>query len=185
MRVDGPFRIPLAGLLAAGPGTDRHERFEGARPRLADDLRLVEPATIEVRIARTNRGVLVTGRVTTAVGGSCARCLVDLASPIDATFAEEVLPAIDLATGQALDRTAEPEMARLDDHHELDLEALVADAISLAEPIAPLCRPDCPGLCLECGARLAGGHVGHAVDPIDPRLAALAGFVVDGDGLTG
>ena len=40
----------------------------------------------------------------------------------------------------------------LDDHHELHLEPAVREAISLAEPIAPLCRSDCPGLCDTCGA---------------------------------
>ena len=51
----------------------------------------------------------------------------------------------------------------------------IRDAISLAEPIAPLCRPDCPGLCETCGADLTDdpGHA-HADDDIDPRLAPLA-----------
>ena len=50
-------------------------------------------------------------------------------------------------------------------------------AISLAEPIAPLCRPDCPGLCETCGLDLTEnlGHE-HPNDEIDPRLAALAGI---------
>ena len=63
---------------------------------------------------------------------------------------------------------------RLSDHHELDLEPVIRDAISLAEPIAPLCRPDCPGLCRVCGQDLATAP-GHAhPDEVDPRLAALA-----------
>jgi uncharacterized protein len=71
----------------------------------------------------------------------------------------------------------EPETLRLDDHHELDLAETVREAISLAEPIAPLCRPDCRGLCLECGTdlNLWPDHHHHR-DDIDPRLAALASF---------
>ena len=62
----------------------------------------------------------------------------------------------------------------LDDHHELDLTGTVRDAISLAEPIVALCRPDCRGLCLECGVDLNAdpAHT-HGEDDIDPRLAAL------------
>ena len=46
-------------------------------------------------------------------------------------------------------------------------------------------RGDCPGLCVECGERLGPGHVEHEDDEIDPRLAALQAFRVDGDGESG
>ena len=58
------------------------------------------------------------------------------------------------------------------------MRPLVAEAISLQEPIAPLCEPDCPGLCTECGERLEPGH-GHGDGPIDPRLEALRAFRFD------
>ena len=58
-----------------------------------------------------------------------------------------------------------------------ELEPVVRDAISLAEPIAPLCRPDCPGLCETCGLDLTDDPAHeHPDDDIDPRLAALAGL---------
>jgi uncharacterized metal-binding protein YceD (DUF177 family) len=70
------------------------------------------------------------------------------------TIREEVLPSVDPATGRPADMSAEPEVARLSDHHELDLGALAGEAISLNEPIAPLCEAACPGLCITCGERL-------------------------------
>jgi uncharacterized protein len=54
----------------------------------------------------------------------------------------------------------------------------VREAISLAEPIAPLCREDCAGLCATCGEdlnTLPGHH--HDEDDIDPRLAGLASLL--------
>ena len=57
--------------------------------------------------------------------------------------------------------------------------------ISLEEPIVALCEEACPGLCVECGERLGPDHVAHETDDIDPRLAALRGFQVDGDGDSG
>ena len=41
-------------------------------------------------------------------------------------------------------------------------------------PLQPVCVDDCPGLCPECGARLADDpdHTHEAA--IDPRWAALA-----------
>ena len=70
----------------------------------------------------------------------------------------------------------EPDALRLTDHHELDLEPSVRDAIILAEPIAPLDRPDCPGLCVDCGLPLDEGEHDHPDDDIDPRLEALKAF---------
>ncbi len=56
----------------------------------------------------------------------------------------------------------------------LDLEQVCRDAVLLALPLSPLCSDDCPGLCAECGARLAdlGQDHGHG-DSVDPRWATL------------
>ena len=180
MTVGEPLTFPLSGLLANEPGATRAWEVSGVTIPLPDDLRLAEPIEGHLRVARTNRGVLVDAPLHTAIEGECSRCLRAIEIPIDLRVEEEVLPSIDLASGAPLDRSAEPEVARLDDHHRLHLGELVAEAISLAEPIAPLCTPDCPGLCPICGQRLGTGHVAHPDDEIDPRLEALRGFRVDG-----
>ena len=111
---------------------------------------------------------------TPSLAGECARCLRPLTTPIDIA-ARGGVPADDRPRDAAdpLDIGAEPEALRLTDHHELDLEPPVRDAISLAEPIAPLDRPDCPGLCAVCGLPLDEGEHDHPDDDIDPRLEAL------------
>jgi uncharacterized protein len=43
-------------------------------------------------------------------------------------------------------------------------------------PFQPLCRDDCPGLCIECGARLADDPGHRHEEPVDPRWAALQGL---------
>jgi len=90
---------------------------------------------------------------------------------------EEYLPTLDLTTGRRLPTDEEPEALRLSDHHELDLEPSIRDAILLGEPIAPLDRPDCPGLCIVCGLPLDEGIHDHPTDDIDPRLEALRAFL--------
>ena len=52
----------------------------------------------------------------------------------DIDLDEEYLPSIDLTTGRPVGTADEPEALRLTDHHEVDLEPSVRDAISLAEP---------------------------------------------------
>jgi uncharacterized protein len=56
---------------------------------------------------------------------------------------------------------------------QLDLAPLVRDALLLSLPLAPLCRPDCAGLCPVCGAELAEGPCGCDTTPTDPRWSAL------------
>ena len=185
MTFPAPLVYPLAGLLAEPVGTDRRYEIHGATIALPDDMRLVEPLDGDVRIARTNRGVLVDARIRTAIAGQCVRCLRDIEIPMTVEIHDEVLPSVDLTSGAPIDVTAEPDATRLTDHHELDFGSLAAEAISLEEPIAALCEEACPGLCVECGQRLGPDHVAHEVDEIDPRLAALKGFRVDGDGESG
>jgi len=54
----------------------------------------------------------------------------------------------------------------------IDLEPVLRDAVVPALPFQPVCRPDCPGLCSQCGARLADDP-DHTHDDVDPRWAAL------------
>lgn len=175
-----PLTFPLAGLLLQPFGTQVAYAVDGVTFSLDDGLRLTAPIEGVVSVARTNRGVLVNAPLRTAIAGTCSRCLVEIEIPLDLVIVEEVLPSIDIATGLPVDQTVEPDVSRLTDHHELEMAALVREAISLAEPIAPVCRADCPGLCIACGERLGPGHVEHGDDEIDPRLAALQGFRVDG-----
>jgi len=55
----------------------------------------------------------------------------------------------------------------------IDLAPLVRELSLLSVPIKVLCRPDCQGLCQECGANLNLGECGCATDDIDPRFAVL------------
>jgi len=185
MTAPPPLVYPLAGLLAEPPGTERRYEIHGATIGLPDELHLAEPIEGTLRVARTNRGVFVDSKLSTAVDGLCSRCLRDIEIPTLVEIHEEVLPSLDPLSGHRLETSAEPDVARLTDHHELDLAALVADAISLAKPIAPLCEPECPGLCVTCGERLGPGHPAHPEEDVDPRLAVLKAFRVDGDGETG
>jgi uncharacterized protein len=184
VRSNGPLDAPLAwnvaGLISDEPGAERVLDVADARIDLGDELRLAEPISGRIRLMRTNRGILATADLRTALDLECSRCLRGVVLPVDIRFQEEYLPSLDLATGRPLPIDDEPEVGRLTDHHELDLEPSVRDAILLAEPIAPLCRPDCPGLCVVCGLRLDEGEHDHPADDIDPRLEALRGFQADG-----
>ena len=173
---DAPLTWNVAGLLADDPGASREFDLSDVTIGLDEGMTLSRPISGHVRFQRTNRGILVDARLGTALQVECSRCLRPMEVPVDIRLEEEFLPALDLSTGKALPTDAEPDVARLSDHHELDLEPLVRDELVLAEPIAPLHSPDCQGLCIECGLPLDEGTHDHPTDDIDPRLEALRGF---------
>ena len=94
---------------------------------------------------------------------------------------EEFLPSVDPDTGAPVpSRPGRRARAlRIDEHHEIELDGVFHDELALTEPMHPLCRPDCPGLCAECGERLDAGDHAHGGDEIDPRLAGLAALLRD------
>lgn len=165
----------VSALLRATPGTERRYAIEAVELSVADDMRLAKPIEGEVRLSRTGRSIMARAYVTTAIDGSCARCLQPVLAPIEVSIEEEALPSVDINTGLPLDKDTEPDALRLDDHHELDLVEPIREAISLAEPITMLCRTECKGLCLVCGIDMNNDpdHQ-HTDDAIDPRLAVLA-----------
>lgn len=124
---------------------------------------------VDVRLEAVMEGVLVSGTARAPVTGECARCLDPLASAVEVAFQELFrYPAAGDADSEA---TEEDHFL---DGDLLDLEPVCRDAVLLALPLSPLCSEDCPGLCAECGGRLADLGLGHRHgDSIDPRWVAL------------
>ena len=176
---DAPLTWNVSGLLGDDPGTSREYDVADVTIPLDEGMALARPINGHVRLQRTNRGILADARLTTALQAECSRCLRPMEVPVDIVLEEEFLPALDLTTGKPLSTDAEPDVARLTDHHELELEPLVRDELVIAEPIAPLHSPDCRGLCVECGLPLDKGTHDHPTDDIDPRLEALRDFKPD------
>jgi len=179
--VGAPLTWNVAGLLSEDPGSTRDYDVAGVTIDLGEDLRLADPIEGHVRLSRTNRGLLVDASLSTSLQAECSRCLREIEVPIEVRIEEEALPSVDLHSGApvATEASAEDGPIRLTDHHELDLETPVREAIQLEEPIAALCRDDCPGLCPVCGQPLDEGTHDHPHEEIDPRLAALESFKPD------
>jgi uncharacterized protein len=106
---------------------------------------------LDVQLERVTDGVLVTGTARAPLVGECARCLDLFTSATEVRFTE-------LFTHDASDEDAD---GYLLDGDLLDLEPALRDALVLELPLAPLCAEDCPGLCPECGVRLADAEAGH------------------------
>ena len=125
---------------------------------------------LSLRLESVAEGVLVSGTAAGAAVGECARCLIEVRKPVTADL-QDLYAYPDSTTAAT---TEVDEIPRLVDDL-LDLEPLVTDEVVLALPMVPLCRPDCPGLCPDCGQRRDELPVDHPHERIDPRWAALAG----------
>jgi uncharacterized protein len=130
------------------------------------------PVDLELRLESVVEGVLVTGTAVVQLQGQCARCLEQI------SYDEEVdLQELYLYPDKEPD---DDEASRLE-ADLIDLEPLLRDTVVLDLPFTPLCRPDCAGLCLDCGANLNMDPDHRHDDHVDPRWAALTGWTTDPD----
>jgi uncharacterized protein len=127
------------------------------------DSRVPEGAPIDVdlQLESLTDGIVVTGRVTAPWEAPCRRCL----GPVHGL--------LDVEVHELYQAHPESEDAFALDGELLDLEPLVREAVLLDLPLAPLCRPDCAGLCPECGADRNLTDCGHRPARGDPRWGAL------------
>ncbi|WP_312863402.1 YceD family protein [Spinactinospora alkalitolerans] len=168
--------------LGRQPGSMRtHSRVVPAPDALAVGMTGVPEGSdieLDLRLEAVMEGVLVTGTARARLEGECARCLDPLADAVEVEFQELFrYPSDDDAAGRGGGAEVDAEAEEEDYYLEgdlLDLEPVVRDAVVLALPLSPLCREDCPGLCVECGVKLAdaGPEHGHG-DRIDPRWESL------------
>ena len=127
------------------------------------------PVELDLRLEAVMEGVLVTGTASAALEGECVRCLEPIRDEIEVTF-QELFVYDDIRDAEGAEEDDEVSMLQDD---LIDLEPLLRDAVVLALPFQPLCQDDCPGLCAECGVRLADQPDHRHEAAIDPRWAAL------------
>lgn len=131
------------------------------------------PVELDLRLESVVEGVLVTGTATVEVRGECVRCLGEVSDTMEIDVQELfVYPGSE---------AEEDEASRLEGDL-VDLEPLLRDGVVLDLPFRPLCREDCEGLCVECGANLNidPDHT-HEVS-LDPRWAKLREAAGEADG---
>jgi DUF177 domain-containing protein len=155
--------IDIRDLLES-PGSCRTVHLEepvaGLRTELVD---VPEDAPIEgdLVLESVTDGIYVSGSLEGRFQMRCARCL----KPFERAFDVEMTELVARELGPEDDYALAEDLT-------LDPEPMVRDAVGLEMPFAPLCRPDCRGLCEICGGdRNLGECPGHA--RTDPRWAAL------------
>ncbi len=161
-RHGGSFAVPIVELQRH-VGKRQHVERSGPLEDLACGASVV-PEGAECRIDAVVEsilgGVSVRGTVSAPWTAPCRRCLAPAQGVVE----------VDVRELFTADGDREETYPLGDDH--LDLEPLVRDAVLLELPPAPLCRPDCAGICPVCGADRNESRCACA-PPADVRWAAL------------
>ena len=125
-------------------------------------------------LMRTDRGIWLDAQLDARVWAACSRCLSMYPCPVGIVMEEEFFPTVDVNTGQSL---LVPERTEgsftIDRLHVLDLTEAVRQHIITNQPMKPLCRPDCLGICSTCGANRNEDPCSCEEEPADPRWAPL------------
>ncbi|MDH3525467.1 MAG: DUF177 domain-containing protein [Acidobacteriota bacterium] len=144
---------------------------------------LAEPLRLVLRAHRMGEDICIEGEVHGSLELECGRCL--------ARYRHRLREPLRLVLEPAGDRVpADPEGAEAlardglclgEDLEagwyrgsEIQLGSLTREVVSLALPVKPLCREECPGLCPVCGSDLATESCGCREVPVHSPFAALA-----------
>jgi uncharacterized protein len=144
--------------------------------QIDDDVRLegaLHHLSGQVRFDRVPEGIFVRASLHGTALLECSRCLEPAAVPIDLTIEELYMPLIDPVTGARITLPeGEEEAYRISERHIIDLSVPVQQYWSMALPMAPVCTPECRGICSECGQRRDAAH-DCAPPPADDRWSKL------------
>ncbi len=167
-----PFVVGIADLHHR-PGARRHDHLSGPTAAMKVTETVVpEGSTLDIDVTLAavpgmGGGVLATGTATIPWQAECRRCSTPIDGTLTVEFREDFVPhAVEGETYPIVNET-------------VDLEAVAREAILLDLPLAPLCREECAGLCLTCGADLNDGACPCAPQAVDPRWSALGALTIE------
>jgi uncharacterized protein len=154
-------KINVGFLQSGGPGHSHDSVFDVPTVRVSDDLTL-DYVRGPIRLSRTAEGILVQGKLEVGFATECYRCL----DPVTLNVTVDV---------EELFASPSPVGAEFSVHDDgiLDLAPLLRDEVLIVASRGVLCRPDCKGLCPDCGTNWNHATCTCAEERIDPRLAQL------------
>jgi uncharacterized protein len=144
-------------------------------------------ARLRVGLARTDGNVNVDGDIDLVSHQTCDRCAGEF-EKAEAVHVHTVLaPKYESERQRRLEEELEVELVEEDvefsfyEGDRFDLAEVIREQIVLAQPMQRLCRPDCKGLCQNCGKNLNEGPCDCHVEARPNSFAALEGVRIKGN----
>jgi uncharacterized protein len=169
-------RIEVENLTSAGePFSNVYApeelTLEEERVSLTGEVR------VEGRASRKGEEVRLKGKIAANSEVVCDRCVKPIPLPLEVEFDTAFIPeAAEVGKTENVELLAEELGISSYDGDAVDLDDLVREQLLLAVPTRLVCREDCRGLCVNCGADLNEGECGCSQPTGDPRWAALANW---------
>lgn len=124
-----------------------------------------------VNLTVTNIGdkkVLIEGSTKLALILNCSRCLKELEYPMDISVSKD----IDFNLSEE-DRARNLDETNYISGYNLDVDILIKDEIIIGFPMKLLCKEDCKGICVHCGANLNETTCNCDNTELDPRMSVI------------
>ena len=128
----------------------------------------------DVKLFRTDRGVLLQAKLQARPQIECGRCLQRFTYEHRLKFDEEFVLPSEPGADESIE--AGPDDFSIDENQHLDVSEAVRQYEQSVLPIRPMCRPDCAGLCSTCGQNLNEDTCGCPTADLDERWTSLAGL---------
>jgi len=141
----------VAQLLKTNVGQTREYDFESDLPIDLDGV-LASNISGHAKLILTNFGIIATVTARATLHLICARCLEPFQTRAQIAFEEEYRPSIDITTGLPSTIPVGDTAFLISQNHNLDFREAIRQNLLLAVDLIPVCRPDCRGLCPDCGA---------------------------------
>jgi uncharacterized protein len=130
------------------------------------------PVKGTIQVTKSDREVIVTGKVTSVLDLQCSRCLKGFRRPLDIPVNVVYHPIEEIAEERHELKDDEMDMGFYRGE-EIDLQELVREQVLLNLQMKPLCDENCKGICPNCGADLNAAACRCKTQQIDPRLEVL------------
>jgi len=114
----------------------------------------------DYRFSRTREGLLLQAELHGEIEAQCVRCLTIRRVPVYAPFEELYF---------FLERTQEESEQTVPENGYINLAEIFRDYLLLEIPMNYICKPDCKGICVECGQNLNLGECEHSASRIHFR----------------
>ena len=127
-----------------------------------------------VRFTFTNAGkdkAVIDGEAEITFAMKCDRCLKPVEEKLLLHFSRQVY-APDASSDEAQEACMDDDQSFMDGY-QLNVEDLLNNEIIINWPRKVLCKPDCKGICIQCGKDLNTGNCECDTFVPDPRMAVI------------